>query len=301
MSNIQFDTDMLSLLPPWYREILDYQQICQTEQEQLEAAAQAIQAIADNMFFQTMDEPSIYLWEQVLSIVPNPQTETLAFRQARVISRLSTRPPFTIWFLEQKLDELIGPGRWSVNVDYANYTLYIRSAAQNQSYATEVAFTVNRIKPAHIVYVNTPYVESGLLLSETISLTQRTFNYLLGQWNLGELPFSTDNPQGVIKTPDTPSVQPALLTDVANFVSSDVASALINGTVSVTNLTKSVSGSTLTVQYTVPAGDLTEITTVALLDAEGNTLTSSTVYIPVSGATLLEHTIPVAEGVASNG
>lgn len=301
MSSIQFDTDMLSLLPPWYREILDYQQICQTEQEQLEAAAQAIQAIADNMFFQTMDEPSIYLWEQVLSIVPNPQTETLPFRQARVISRLSTRPPFTIWFLEQKLDELIGPGQWTVNVDYPNYTLYIRSAAQNQSYATEVAFTVNRIKPAHIVYVNTPYVESGLLLSETISLTRRTFNYLLGQWNLGELPFSTDNPQGVIKTATTPSIQPALLTDVANFVSGDVASALINGTVPVSNLTKSVSGSTLTVQYTVPAGDLTEITTVALLDAEGNTLTSSTVYIPVSGATLLEHTIPVAEGVTING
>ena len=301
MSNIQFDTDMLSLLPPWYREILDYQQICQTEQEHLEAAAQAIQAIADNMFFQTMDEPSIYLWEQVLSIVPNPQTETLPFRQARVISRLSTRPPFTIWFLEQKLDELIGPGQWTVNVDYPNYTLYIRSAAQNQSYATEVAFTVNRIKPAHIVYVNTPYVESGLLLSESISLTRRTFNYLLGQWNLGELPFSTDNPQGVIKTATTPSIQPALLTDVANFVSGDVASALINGTVPVSNLTKSVSGSTLTVRYTVPAGDLTEITTVALLDAEGNTLTSSTVYIPVSGATLLEHTIPVAEGVTING
>lgn len=301
MSSIQFDTDLLSLLPPWYREILDYQQICQTEQAQLEAAAQAIQAIADNMFFQTMDEPSIYLWEQVLGIVPNPQTETLAFRQARVISRLSTRPPFTLQFLYQKLDELIGPGQWTVTVDYANYTLYIRSAALNQSYATEVAFTVNRIKPAHIVYVNTPYVESGLLLSETISMTQRTFNYLLGQWNLGELPFSTDTSLGVIKTATTPSVQAALLTDVSNFVSGDVASALINGTVSVTDLTKSVSGSTLTIDYTVPAGDLTEITTVALLDADGNTLTSSAVYIPVSGATVLEHTIPVAEGVASNG
>ena len=301
MSNIQFDTDLLSLLPPWYREVLDYQQICQTEQQQMEAAAQAIQAIADNMFFQTMDEPSIYLWEQALQIVPNPQTETLAFRQARVINRLSTRPPFTLQFLYQKLDELIGPGAWTVTVDYANYTLYIRSAALNQSYATEVAFTVNRIKPAHIVYVNTPYVESGLLLSESISLTQRTFNYLLGSWNLGELPFSTDTSLGVIKTATTPSVQAALLADVANFVSGDVASALINGTVSVTELTKSVSGSTLTVQYTVPAGDLTEITTVALLDAEGNTLTSSSVYIPVSGATLLEHIIPVAEGVTANG
>ena len=65
MSNIQFDTDMLSLLPPWYREILDYQQICQTEREQMEALADSIQAVADNMFFQTMDEASIYLWEQI--------------------------------------------------------------------------------------------------------------------------------------------------------------------------------------------------------------------------------------------
>ena len=301
MSNIQFDTDLLPLLPQWYQEVLDYQQICQTEQEQLEAAALAIQAIADNMFFQTMDESSVYLWEQALQIIPNPQTETLSFRQARLINRLSSRPPFTIWFLKQKLDELIGPGKWTVNVDYPNYTLYIRSAAQNQSYATEVAFTINRLKAAHIVYVNTPYVDSGLLMSETISLTQRTFNYLLGQWNLGELPFSTDIPQGVIKTPDTPSIQPTLLTGVANYVSGDVASALINGTVSVTELTKTVSGSTLTIQYTIPAGSITQVDTVALLDADGNILTQSTIYVPVSGATLLESKIPVAEGVTSNG
>lgn len=324
MSNIQFDTDMLSLLPPWYREILDYQQICQTEREQMEALADSIQAVADNMFFQTMDEASIYLWEQILNIVPNPQTETLGSRQARVISRLSSRPPFTIWFLYQKLDELIGPGRWSVNMDYPNYTLYIKSAAQNQSYATEVAFTVNRIKPAHIVYVNTPYVESGILLSETISMVRRTFNYLLGSWNLGILPFATDYPapipnyrlgqwilgklpfytdvpQEIIKMPTTPSIQPLLLSGVANFVSGEIVSARINGTISISDLTKSVSGSVLTINFTVPAGDFTAITTVELLDASGNVLTSSTVYVPITGATLLEYRIPVAEGVNSNG
>ena len=99
---------MLALLPPWYQAVLDYQQICQTEQVQLEAAAQAIQTISDNLFFQTMDEGAISQWEQVLQIAPNPQTETLAFRRVRAINRLSTRPPFTIWFLHQKLDELIG-------------------------------------------------------------------------------------------------------------------------------------------------------------------------------------------------
>lgn len=301
MNPIELDNDPLSLLPPWYRQILDYQEICQTEQEQLGALADEITAVAQNFYFQTMNVDAVYQWEQIFNIIPNPTTETLAFRQARLLNRISTRPPFTLRFLEQKLDELIGPGQWTVNMDYPNYTLYIRSAAQNQPYTTEVAVTVNRIKPAHIVYVNTPYVESGLLLSESIGLTQRTFNYYLGQWSLGDLPFTSDYSQGVIKTATTPSIQPTLLASVANFVSDDVASALINGTVAVSELTKSVSGSTLTVQYTVPAGEITQINTVALLDSEGNTLTSSAVYIPVSGATLLEHNIPVEEGVTSNG
>ncbi len=297
MYSIPFDTDLQALLPPWYREVLDYQAICQTEQQQFEALANAITSVADNFFFQTMDASAVQQWEQIFGIVPNPQTETLAFRQARLINRISTKPPFTLNFLYQKLDELIGPGQWSVSVDYANYALYIRSAAQNQSYATEVAYTLNLLKPAHIVYVNTPYVGSNLILSESISLTQRKFNYVLNQWDLGELPFSTDNFQGVIKMPETPSVQPSLLTGVANFVSGDVASARINDTVSVTDLTKTVTGSTLTVQYTIPAGSITEVTSVSLLDSEGNALTNSLVYIPVSGATLLEHTIPVSEGV----
>lgn len=301
MNNIRFDTDLLSLLPPWYAEVLDYQVICQTEEAQLEALANEITAVADNFFFQTMDEGAISQWEQILGITANPAIETLSFRQARLINRLSTRPPFTLQFLSQKLDELIGPNQWTVTVDYPNYTLYIESAAQNQSYATEVAFTINRIKPAHIVYVNKPRIDSGLLLSETINLSQLVFNYNLGGWGLGVLPFATENPMGVIKTATTPSIQSTLLTGVANFVSGDIASAQINGTVSISELSKIVSGSTLTVTYTVPQSAAEAITSVALLDSSGNILTQSTVYIPVTGSTVLTHTIPVAEGVTTNG
>lgn len=299
MSNIQFDTDLLALLPPWYRRILDYQQICNTESQRFETLADEIVSVADNFFFQTMDESAVFQWEQIFNITPNPSAETLTFRQARVLNRISTRPPFTVWFLYQKLDELIGPDQWTVNVDYPNYTLYIESAAQNQSYATEVAFTVNRIKPAHIVYVNKPYVQTGLLLSEAISLSQRIYNYRLGSWGLGVYPFATDDPQGVIKMATTPSIQTALLEDVAAFVSGDVASAQINGSISITGLTKSVSENTLTVTYTVPETTASEITSVALLDSSGTVLTQSEVYVPVTGSTILTHTIPVAEGVTT--
>ena len=301
MNPIELDTDLLALLPPWYREVLDYQELCRTETAQFEALADEIIGVADNFFFQTMDEGAVSMWEQVFQIVPNPSTESLDFRRARVLNRITTRPPYTLGFLYQKLDELIGPGEWTVTVDYPNYTLYIESAAQNQNYATELAFTINRIKPAHIVWVNSPFVRTGLLLSETISAAQRTYNYKLGSWELGLLPFATDGPEGVIKMPETPSIQQALLTGVANFVSGDVASARVNGTISIADLTKSVEGAELTVTYTVLPSQTTEITALELLDGEGNVLTSSTVYIPVTTNVVMKHIIPVAEGVASNG
>lgn len=301
MNPIELDTDLLALLPPWYREVLDYQEICQTETAQFEALADEIIGVADNFFFQTMDEGAVSMWEQVFQIVPNPSTESLDFRRARVLNRITTRPPYTLGFLYQKLDELIGPGEWTVTVDYPNYTLYIESAAQNQNYATELAFTINRIKPAHIVWINSPFVRTGLLLSETISSAQRTYNYKLGSWELGLLPFATDGPEGVIKMPETPSIQQALLTGVANFVSGDVASARVNGTIPIADLAKSVEGAELTVTYTVLPSQTTEITALELLDGEGNVLTSSTVYIPVTTNVVMKHIIPVAEGVASNG
>lgn len=301
MNPIELDTELCRQLPPWYREVLDYQQMCQTETAQFEALAQEITGIAENFFFQTMGLDGIEMWEQIFHIVPNPQTEDVDFRRYRVLNRITTKPPFTLGFLYQKLDELIGPGLWEVTVDYPNYTLYIESSAQNQNYATEVAFTINRIKPAHIVYVNAPFIQSGILLSETIEKAKRVFNYHLGYWNLGQLPFASDEDSEVVKMPEVPSIQTALLTGVANFVSGDVASARINGTISISALTKSVSGNTLTITYTVTSSQTTEVTQAELLDADGNVLTSSNIYVPITDTAVIKHTIPVAEGVVNSG
>lgn len=301
MNPIELDTELCKQLPPWYREVLDYQQICQTETAQFEALAQEITGVAENFFFQTMGLSGVEMWEQIFHIVPNPQTEDLEFRRYRVLNRITTKPPYTLGFLYQKLDELIGPGLWEVTVDYPNYTLYIESSAQNQNYATEVAFTINRIKPAHIVYVNTPFIQTGILLSEQIERLNRVYNYKLGLWALGQLPFATDQDNEVVKLPETPSIQESLLTGVANFVSGDVASARINGTISIPDLTKSVENNVLTVTYTVANSQTTEITSVELLDAEGGVLTSSTVYVPVGDTIVMKHTIPVSEGVVQSG
>ncbi len=296
------DIALLEQLCPWYRKILDYQELCRTEQACFDALAELINQVADNFFFQTMDESAIAQWEDVFHIVPDPVRETLEFRRVRVLNRISLKTPFTLGFLYQRLDELIGEGLWKVTVDYPNYALYIESSAENQLYASEVAFTIGKIKPAHIVYINTPVVETGLLLSEAAERMDRfTWNYRLGSWALGALPFATEGNKEMMKMPEVPSIRPLLLTGTAKFLAGDVASARINGTIPVAGLAKDVSGSTLSVVYAVPPSAGEAVTRVELLDGAGETLTDSTVYIPLLSDTWIKHTIPVKEGVTGDG
>lgn len=297
MNRIDLDTGLLELLPPWYREILDYQEICQTEKEQFATLAEEIASVADNFFFQTMDEPAISMWEQILNIMPDPGKESLEFRRERALNRISSRPPYTLGFLYQRLDDLIGIGRWNVTVDYPNYTLYIESSAENQQYATEVAYTVNSIKPAHIVYINVPYLSAKVQLNETIHLSQRMYNYQLGSWGIGVLPFATEQEQGEIKMPSTQSIRDDLLSDTAHFLSEDISKARMNSLEIISSLSKSVEGSTITITYAVPQSLSSEITKVELLDDSNNVLTSSSVYIPVESSTVLKHVINVKEGI----
>lgn len=299
---LELNSNIIEYLPTWFRNILDYQALCTTESQQMEALAQAVQTVADNFFFQTMDENAVQMWEQIFSIVPNPQTETLAFRQQRLINRIQMQPPFTLQFLYNKLDQLIGPGEYEINIDYPNYTLYILSSAENQSYAAEVSYTIGRIKPAHIVYINQPYTADGMNLMESVSLSEVVWNYKLGSWGLGLLPFTSTQEKEVIVVPSVYSIQNELLNDTAAAVSGNVASAQINGSIPISAIEKTTSGNVVQITYTVTPEQAALITQVALLDSGGNVLTTSPVYVPVTGNTILTHKITVnAQEVTQNG
>lgn len=297
MVNQDLNIELLELLPPWYREILDYQEICQSEQEQFDLLAAEIQAVSNNFFFQTMGFDGVEMWEQIFHIKPNPVAEDLEFRRFRVLTRISSRAPFTMNFLRTKLDQIIGPGNWTMRMDYPNYTLYVESGAKNQMYATELLINIGRIKPAHIAFVNTTLIQSELILTEEISQAQSQWNYRLGTWALFSAPFISTSSEEVIKVPQTPSIQERLLSDVAGFVSDDVAAARVNGTVIINAINKSTDGTILTITYDVLPNQASEISKLELLDASGNVLTSTDVYTHVGNdGVQLKHTIPVKEG-----
>lgn len=260
--------------------------------------AAAMEIIHKNLFVQTMDESTTAAWESILRIIPNPVTETLEFRRDRVRNRLSLRPPFTLTFLYQRLDSLFGPGNWEVEVDYPNYTVYIEAAVEDQQYFSEMSITMDIIKPCHIVYVSRPRVAASFLVSESITRALGEYNYILGGWALGELPFFSGKEEEVIKLATRPSIQQAFLDQAASFVADDIKSVRINGDLFITALSKSTVGNLASVGYRVQRAQTEEVKLIELLNGAGTVLTASAVSVPiVEEAVAFRHAFIVKEGI----
>lgn len=290
-------TSTRELFPSVYNGVLEISALSETDDVLLDRALAKLERAQLNQFILTADEETISVYEKMFSILANPTTETLQFRRERILNRMSLQPPFTMRWLQNKLDEIIGVGKWNAYVDYANRTLYIESFVVNQQWFNELRITINRIKPCNLVFVNKPLIMADVVANETIVSATQHYNYILGQWQLGQEPFATTDSEEVIKLPIVKSINPNLLADIASFSATDVVAVRLNGSVKLSNFTtKAGQGTTTIVEYEVKPAQASEITQIELLGTGDRVLTASAVYIPVTEAVICKHSINFKEG-----
>ena len=290
-------TSTRELFPSVYNGVLEISVLSETDDVLLDRALAKLERAQLNQFILTADEETISVYEKMFSILANPTTETLQFRRERILNRMSLQPPFTMRWLQNKLDGIIGVGKWNAYVDYANRTLYIESFVVNQQWFNELRITINRIKPCNLVFVNKPLIMADVVANETIVSATQHYNYILGQWQLGQGPFATTDSEEVIKLPSVNSINPNLLADVASFSATDVVAVRLNGSVKLSNFTtKAGQGTTTIVEYEVKPAQASEITQIELLGTGDRVLTASSVYIPVTEAVICKHSINFKEG-----
>ena len=290
-------TSTRELFPSVYNGVLEISVLSETDDVLLDQSLAKLERAQLNQFILTADEETISVYEKMFSILANPTTETLQFRRERILNRMSLQPPFTMRWLQNKLDEIIGVGKWNAYVDYANRTLYIESFVVNQQWFNELRITINRIKPCNLVFVNKPLIMADVVANETIVSATQHYNYILGQWQLGQEPFATTDPEEVIKLPSVNSINPNLLADVASFSATDVVAVRLNGSVKLSDFTtKAGQGAATIVEYEVKPAQASEITQIELLGTGDRVLTASAVYIPVTEAVICKHSINFKEG-----
>ena len=292
MSNIR------DYVPSIYNDVTEMEVIIDVNDELLDNEEAILDDLENSQYIVTAPEHAIREYEKVLKINPSNQ-DSLEFRRIRVLNRLSMSPPFSLPYLREKLNTIIGIGKYTCTVDYTNYTLYVESSARDQFYANEIYITINKLKPANIVFINKPLIVYNSNISEQIELTKNIYNYKLGtRWILGRTPFANQESGGVIKLPTAKSVQNKFLNNIATFSAEDINNVLLNDTEVISSfINKTAVDNVATIEYTIPADlGLSEITNIKLRDAENNVLTSSTVYVPIVEDVIVKHNIYVKEG-----
>jgi len=191
---------LLGYLPGFYHDIIDFVEWINTEEAELLTARDAVQQLFDDQFVMTSQEQAIKRREKILGIQADPQTESLDFRRKRIINRYSTKPPFTIRYLQERLDFLVGQGHAIASVDPLNFILTITAKINEASIFKEVEHTIKAIKPANIIYRQETALEDTIKLEEHISMQKLTRDTRLSTlWRLGVTPFAVLEQEVILK------------------------------------------------------------------------------------------------------
>jgi hypothetical protein len=193
-------TKLMEYLPVLYHEIKEMVKLTDAEDVEFDTLAVAIQQSINDQFVDTASVQAIKRREQQLDIRADPTAETLDFRRRRIIHRYSTRPPFTVRYLQNRLDELVGVGVAMVELDVQNFILTIKIKIPDAAFFLEVEHVIRLMKPANLTY----YQETAL--ADTIALEEHMWSTPLHRltrlgttWRLGSTPFSVREQEVQIK------------------------------------------------------------------------------------------------------
>ena len=134
----------------YYENPIEAKYIRQALEKMLGGFFYELERLKINQYILTADELGITQLEKQFDIIPDLSMEDLAFRRQRLLNRNTTKPPFTLEYLEDKLAELITDGSHKVVMDYPHYALDVEIGLDNAQLYNEIALTIDTIKPANI-------------------------------------------------------------------------------------------------------------------------------------------------------
>ncbi|GGD95211.1 putative phage tail protein [Paenibacillus nasutitermitis] len=186
--------------PEYYLGVKDFMELAVTEEAELQLASFAIEQLFNDQFVLTSGADALKRRETMLGIKADPAIESFDFRRKRIVNRYSTKPPFTILYLQERLDYLVGAGKTLVTRDVAAHTLRVATALENSALFKEVEYTVRTILPANMIYEQQTSVYDQIGLQEHIVMRKFDRRTRLNTtWRLGAAAFANLEPEVVIK------------------------------------------------------------------------------------------------------
>lgn len=171
MSNLT-EKSVGTFFPDLYEGVAETDQIITTEDKLFDNVLIELNKFENNSFILTADSTGLLYYEKLLGIVSDPNSESLSYRRDRVLSRISTAPPFTYNFLIKHLTNIIGEGNFSLDMNPAQYLLTVRIKLPAREFFPESEKFLKSVCPANIV------IDLSLLYNTYDDLSRFTYDQL---------------------------------------------------------------------------------------------------------------------------
>ena len=141
--------DYIARLPRYYEGVLEIEIIADALGDELDRVDLEQRILLDNQFILTSDTNGLAAQERLFSIIAAP-SESLDFRRRRLIELRSKMPPYTIKWLQERLDAMLD-GEYILQRSVGERTLYIYVLLTKAEYLPLIADYVLTVIPANMV------------------------------------------------------------------------------------------------------------------------------------------------------
>lgn len=110
-------------MPPFLRNIREFQEIFKSEDEQIEYMSNLIGKMLTEVIVQSAEDYGLSRYEKIYKI--DNVSNDVVKRRFNITSKINNRAPFTLSWLDDKLKQLVGENNYKINIDYTNYKVVI--------------------------------------------------------------------------------------------------------------------------------------------------------------------------------
>lgn len=146
---------LIEYLPQFLQEYREYQELFRVLWDEISEDENSIldrtdKALKDT-YISEADANGIAKWERMLGIVPNAE-ETLDERRENIRSKMAGRRPFTYRKLQEILDDLVGPGEYTIAMT-DTFILTVKVALTSKYVRGSAETLIRKVAPANIELV----------------------------------------------------------------------------------------------------------------------------------------------------
>lgn len=163
---------ILEYWPSILRDLVEFQRIAEAQQPDYDVLTETVNNLHNEFSLFTLSERGAVRWEEILSLQAKPG-DSIEVRRNRILTKFLSQLPYTYRAMLRYLETISG-GDYAVNLDVANYELYVSARLSGYDQRTALIAALTDMLPANIVLILKAKITQAVDNAQAISVAYMT-------------------------------------------------------------------------------------------------------------------------------